>query len=92
MKHEGKMNQSKMKAGRIKESEYMECVKELTKLYSGWFAYLLKRLGEETIHIKAKDVTDAMETLVFSTSCNEDGYILTVGERFGKHDRHDRDE
>lgn len=92
MKREQDMNRREKQRGRIKESEFWEIIDEMTRLYAGWLAYLLKRLGEEAIHIKAEDITNAMETLAVTSARDEDGYVLTVGERLGKHDRHDRDE
>ena len=74
------------KKERIRESEFWKIVEEMTALYGGWLGYLLRRQGEETLRIKADDITNAMKTCSVSVTSDGGYYVITLQEKGGDHE------
>lgn len=71
---------------RLRDSELWAAVEEMTRLYGGWLAYLLRRQGETTLRVKASDITEALETLSVSAAAEEGCYVITLQEKGGGHE------
>lgn len=73
--------------GRIKEKEFWKIMEEMTRLYGGWLAYLLRLQGETTLRVKACDIAEAIQSLTCSVEREGDDYVITLQGREGEHDR-----
>ena len=62
-------------------------VEEILKLYSAWLGYLLSLMQEDTLRVKAADITAALDRFTCTVTREGDEYVI----RKEKGDEHDRD-
>ncbi len=82
-------------SGRCKKSAAVsvEALDETLRLYNGWLAYLLKRLGEAALRVEAEELRVALDTLSCRVEREGSTYVIYMetGAREGEdHEREDR--
>ena len=71
----------------MREAELWAAVEELEKLYGGWVAYLLRRLGQERIRVSAKELAAAMEDFSCEVTREGEDYVIRLRGREEAHGR-----
>ena len=80
------MNEKKQKKSRG-EVISPAAVEEIMKLYGAWLGYLLSLIREDTLRVKAADITAALDRFTCTVTREGDEYVI----RKEKGDEHDRD-
>ncbi len=65
-----------MKPQTTPESMSPAGMEEVLHLYGGWLAYLLTRIGEDTIRVPCRDIRQALKTLSCRVSREGDEYVI----------------
>ena len=68
---------------RFRERAAEAAMDETLRLYGGWLAYLLTRLGEDVIRVPAEDLRHALEHLSCGVTKEGDAYVIYM-ERAGE--------
>ena len=67
---------------RFRERAAEAAMDETLRLYGGWLAYLLDRLGEDVIRVPAEDLRHALEHLSCGVQKEGNAYVIYM-ERAG---------
>ncbi len=62
----------------------VQAVDEVMRLYNGWLAYLLGRIGEREIRVEAAELTRALETLSCRVEREGDAYVIRLTDGEGR--------
>ncbi len=80
---------SDQKPRRRAASVSLSAVEETLRLYDGWLAYLLTRLGENTLRVEAAALSEALRTLHCRVERDGSGYVIHLGERARGEEAHE---
>jgi hypothetical protein len=56
-------------------------VEETLKLYHGWLGYLLTLLDADTLRVKAKDITAALDSFSCTVTKEGEEYVIRLNKR-----------
>ena len=73
------------KVHKMSEAEVWGAVEELTRLYGGWLAYLLRLAGQESLRVSAAELSEAVKNFSCSVSREGEEYVIRLQGREERH-------